>query len=79
MLEPNVSRYVFISSLSVYADFKKIGIDESYPVGKLEDETVEEITGETYGPLKALCEKAVQEIYGERAADHSPRLDRGSA
>jgi 2'-hydroxyisoflavone reductase len=74
MLEPNVSRYVFISSLSVYADFKNIGIDESYPVGKLEDETVEEITGETYGPLKALCEKAVQEIYGERALIVRPGL-----
>jgi 2'-hydroxyisoflavone reductase len=74
VLEPKVSRYVFISSLSVYADFKKIGIDESYPVGKLEDETVEEITGETYGPLKALCEKAVQEMYGDRALIIRPGL-----
>src|SRR5262245_25524210 len=34
-LEKSVKRYVFISSLSVYADFRKIGIDESYPLGKL--------------------------------------------
>jgi 2'-hydroxyisoflavone reductase len=74
VLEPNVSRYVFISSISVYADFKKVGIDESDPVGKIEDETVEEITGETYGPLKALCEKAVQGIYGERAIIVRPGL-----
>lgn len=74
VLEPSVSRYVFISSLSVYADFKKIGIDESYAVGKLADETVEEITGETYGPLKALCEKVVQDIYGERALMIRPGL-----
>jgi 2'-hydroxyisoflavone reductase len=73
-LEANVRRYVFISSLSVYADFKKTGIDESYPVGKLEDETIEEITGETYGPLKALCENAVQDIYGERALIIRPGL-----
>ena len=73
-LEPNVSRYVFISSLSVYADFRKIGIDESYPVGKIEGESVEEITGETYGPLKALCEKAVREVYGERALIVRPGL-----
>ena len=54
-LERGVGRYVFISSISVYpdSDLHKIGIDESDPVGKLEDETVEEITGETYGPLKA--------------------------
>jgi 2'-hydroxyisoflavone reductase len=74
VLEPNVSRYVFISSLSVYADFRKIGIDESYPVGKIEGESVEEITGQTYGPLKALCEKAVREIYGERALILRPGL-----
>jgi 2'-hydroxyisoflavone reductase len=73
-LEPNVSRYAFISSISVYQDFKKVGIDESDPVGKIEDETVEEITGETYGPLKALCEKAVQNLYGERALIVRPGL-----
>jgi 2'-hydroxyisoflavone reductase len=66
-LERSVGRYVFISSVSVYAGFSKIGIDESDPVGIIEDESVEEITGESYGALKALCEKAVQEIYGERA------------
>ena len=74
VLEPNVSRYVFISTISVYADFKKAGIDESYPVGELADETVEEITGETYGPLKVLCERAVQDIYGERALIVRPGL-----
>jgi 2'-hydroxyisoflavone reductase len=73
-LKENVGRYVFISSVSVYADFKKVGIDESYPVGKLQDETVEEINGETYGPLKALCEQAVQNIYGERALIIRPGL-----
>jgi 2'-hydroxyisoflavone reductase len=69
-----VGRYVFISSLSVYSDLRKIGIDESDPMSKLEDETVEEITGETYGPLKALCEKTVQELYGDRALIVRPGL-----
>ena len=73
-LEPSVSRYVYISSLSVYENFRKIGIDEAYPVGKIKDETVEEITEETYGPLKALCEKTVQDIYGERALIVRPGL-----
>jgi 2'-hydroxyisoflavone reductase len=74
VLKESVARYVFISSISVYDNFKQIGIDESYPVGKIQDETVEEITGETYGPLKALCEKAVQDIYGERALIIRPGL-----
>ncbi|HLO29471.1 MAG TPA: NAD-dependent epimerase/dehydratase family protein [Anaerolineales bacterium] len=63
-LKGSVSHYVFISTISVYKDFKKIGIDESYPVGEIEDETTEEITGGAYGPLKALCEKAVEDTYG---------------
>jgi 2'-hydroxyisoflavone reductase len=75
-LERSVGRYVFISSISVYPDssLHKVGIDESDPVGKLEDETVEEITGETYGPLKALCEKTVMDLYGERGLIIRPGL-----
>jgi len=76
-LEKSVKRYVFISSVSVYQDFKKAGMDESYPVGKLEDESVEEITDEMYGPLKALCENVVQEIYGNRALIVRPGLIAG--
>lgn len=63
-LKGRVEQYVFISSISVYSDFSKIGINESGPLGMIEDETIEEITGESYGPLKVLCEKAVQEIFG---------------
>src|SRR6266498_3249607 len=76
-LERAVKRYVYISSVSAYAGFQKVGINESDPVGKLEDETVEEITGETYGPLKALCERTVQEIYGDRAIIVRPGLIAG--
>jgi 2'-hydroxyisoflavone reductase len=59
-LKDSARSYVFISSISVYAGFGKIGIDETDPVGRLEDETVEEITGGSYGPLKALCEQAAE-------------------
>jgi nucleoside-diphosphate-sugar epimerase len=73
-LKGSVSRYVFISSISAYAGFRKVGIDESDPVGKMEDETVEEITGETYGPLKVLCEKVVQDTFNEGALIIRPGL-----
>ena len=73
-LERSVGRYVYISSISAYASFSKIGINESDPVGKLKDESVEEITEETYGPLKALCEKTVQDLYGARALIIRPGL-----
>lgn len=55
--------YTFISSISVYADMSQPGIDELSPVGKTKDETVEEIREDTYGPLKALCEQAVQKYF----------------
>jgi len=72
----SVGRYVFISSISAFADsiLTKIGVDESDPVGTMEDETIEEITGETYGPLKALCEKAVLDLYGDRGLVVRPGL-----
>ena len=63
VLKDTTGKYIFISSLSVYADFKKPGIDESYPVGKIEDEDVEEMNFENYGPLKALCEDVVCKAY----------------
>ncbi len=59
LLAPAVDRYVFISTISVYASFARPN-DESSPVGKLESDTIEEVSGETYGPLKALCEQAAQ-------------------
>ena len=74
VLQEKLGRYVFISSISVYSNFRKVGIDESDPVGKIDDETTEEITEETYGPLKALCEAAVGDIYGERALIIRPGL-----
>lgn len=58
LLAPKVKQYVFTSSISVYPNFS-VPRDESSPVGKLADETVEKVDGETYGPLKALCEQAV--------------------
>lgn len=73
-LKDKVSKYVFISSVSVYNNFSKIGIQESDAVGTLADESVEEITGETYGPLKALCEKVVQDLYGARSLIIRPGL-----
>jgi nucleoside-diphosphate-sugar epimerase len=59
-LANSVEHYTFISTESVYASPLQPGLDESASVGLLEDESVEEISGGTYGPLKALCERAVE-------------------
>ena len=73
LLEPNVGRYAFISTLSVYADFTAVGIDEDSPVATIDDESSEDIE-EHYGALKALCEREVQNSYGDRALVIRPGL-----
>ncbi|MFT4414039.1 NAD-dependent epimerase/dehydratase family protein [Fredinandcohnia humi] len=60
LLKDQVKNYTFISTISVYDDFSHTGITESDTVGKLTDQTIEEVNGETYGPLKALCEEQVR-------------------
>jgi len=67
-------RYVFISTISVFKDTSVIGLREEDELGTIDDETTEEVTGETYGPLKVLCEKVVQESFGERALIIRPGL-----
>ncbi|HEV7607113.1 MAG TPA: NAD-dependent epimerase/dehydratase family protein [Steroidobacteraceae bacterium] len=66
LLEDHVKQYIFISSIAVYADFAKAGVDEDYKLATLKDPTTEVVTGETYGGLKVLCEKLVESIYGKR-------------
>lgn len=74
-LAGSVERYVFISSVSVYADLDKVNdIDESGAVGKIEDESTETVTGETYGPLKALCEQAAERAFPGQALFIRPGL-----
>ncbi len=53
--------YVFISTISVYSDNSKPGADETAAVGKIANEKDEKVTGESYGPLKALCEQAAMD------------------
>ncbi|MGH7151312.1 MAG: NAD-dependent epimerase/dehydratase family protein, partial [Planctomycetota bacterium] len=74
LLRDAVKHYVFISTLSVYADNSKPGMDESSPVAELADETTEKVTGETYGALKALCEKAAQASIPDRTTVIRPGL-----
>jgi 2'-hydroxyisoflavone reductase len=73
-LANSVGHYTFISSISVYGDYKTLNIDETYPVGKLKDETVEQITGESYGPLKALCEQAAERAMPGKVLNIRPGL-----
>ncbi len=66
--------YVFISTMSVYADSSKPGGDETSPVGTIPDESVEKVTNESYGPLKALCEKAAEKTLPGKVTTIRPGL-----
>jgi 2'-hydroxyisoflavone reductase len=61
LLAGAVDHYTFISSISIYADFSRPDMDESAPLGKLQDEADEQVGGGNYGPLKALCEQAAEQ------------------
>jgi len=74
LLADAVEHYTFISSISAYADFSKPGIDENSLFATIEDETVEQVTNETYGPLKVLCEKAAEQAMPGRILVLRPGL-----
>lgn len=62
-LRDSVARYLFISTLSVYADFSASGQDEHAQLAQLKNAETEVIDGDTYGGLKVLCEHAVQHAF----------------
>lgn len=74
LLRDAVGQYVFISTISVYADTSKPDMDETAAVGRLPDESVEKVDGETYGPLKALCEQAAEKEMPGRTTVIRPGL-----
>jgi 2'-hydroxyisoflavone reductase len=73
LLASRVSRYMFVSSMSVYAKTDRPNLDESTPVLAQDDAHGERVT-EHYGALKAACESAVGRIYGARATQIRPGL-----
>lgn len=61
LLKDAVEYYTFISSIAVYSDWRTPNMDESGPLGTMEDETNEDVMA-YYGPLKVLCEKVAEEV-----------------
>jgi 2'-hydroxyisoflavone reductase len=67
--------YCFVSSVSVYGDFS-VPPHEDSPVAELGDDPIDELTPDfsNYGALKALCEDAVRDVFGDRALVVRPGL-----
>lgn len=74
LLKDRAQRYLYASSISAYANFDQVGLAEDYELARLEDPTVEEVTGATYGGMKALCEHNAREAFGENAIVVRPGL-----
>ncbi len=64
-LDGRGGHHVFISTMSVYADADGPGLNESAKLVRLADTSSEEVTGETYGGLKVLCEEAAESAYND--------------
>ena len=80
-LADSVEHYLFVSSISVYGPQSGTATEET-PVEGLGDQPVDELVrtedGGNYGPLKALCEQVVSEVFTERSANVRPGLIVGS-
>ena len=87
VLSASVDRYIFISSLSAYADFSRFDTDETAPLATLTNEQLEKANeidssgqtsgvsyGNMYGGLKALCEQAVETVLPNRVLIIRPGL-----
>jgi 2'-hydroxyisoflavone reductase len=64
LLSDAASHYLFVSSISAYASFR-VANNEDSPLATMPNESVEEVTNETYGPMKALCEKMAAKEFGD--------------
>jgi 2'-hydroxyisoflavone reductase len=82
ILKGNVDRYVFISTISVYADTSKPGTEESAPLAKYTGPDAMKESRETiiaskfalYGPLKALSEQEAEKWFPKKTLIIRPGL-----
>ncbi len=63
-LGERAGQYQQVSSVSAYASPASRGYREDAPLANLDDPSVEEVTDETYGGLKVLCERVAVERFG---------------
>ncbi len=58
-LSSSIEHLTYISTISVYAEMGQ-PINEESPLAQLDDPTTEEVTGDSYGGLKVLCEQEAE-------------------
>ncbi len=81
LLDGNVGTYMFVSSISAYADSLTVDDDEfSAAYAVMDDPTDESESpyGPSYGARKALCEQEVVKVFGDRAINIRPGIITGT-
>lgn len=74
LLKDSVGLYAFTSTRSTYADFSKIGLDESGPLYEVDLSQTDEADSLGYGQRKVLCEKETNRAFPGRALIVRPPL-----
>jgi len=81
LLHGHVDQYMFVSSISAYADDMTVEDDEfSAAYAVMDDPTDESDSpyGRTYGARKALCEQEVTKVFGDKAINIRPGIITGT-
>jgi len=80
LLHGHVDQYMFVSSISAYAESLTLEDDEfsaAYAVMDDPTDESEQIYGPSYGPRKALCEQEVRKVFGDKAINVRPGIITG--
>ncbi len=73
-LREQVAHYAYVSAVSVYGDPQAGPVFESQALLPPAADTIEDVNGETYGPLKVACEQIVQTVYPNRCTILRPQI-----
>ena len=81
LLHGRVDQYMFVSSISAYADDLTVDDDETSAAYAVMDDPTDEsdsIYGRTYGARKALCEQEITKVFGDKAINIRPGIITGT-
>ncbi len=81
LLHGHVDTYMFVSSISAYAEDMQVDADEYLTAYAVMDDPTDESDspyGRTYGPRKALCEQEVTSVFGDKAINIRPGIITGT-
>lgn len=67
LLKARCGRYLYVSTVAVYDMAGGTRFNEASPLRPAPEPATETVTGETYGPLKAECDRIVQAALGRQA------------